>query len=1603
MNQPSPSADPEKDQRLNAVLAEYLKRKDAGRPVNQKALLAAYPDLSDALQSWFDGEALMAGGVLATTKLGKVPPRSSVRETVRPSTLASDTASEFSPRMFGRYQLLRPLGEGAMGSVFLAKDTTLDRQVALKVPKSEGTGNAEFMQRFTREAKAAAALKHPNICSVFDTGEYEGTAFITMDFIDGVPLSRFIGSSKLQSLESILRMLKTIAQAIEHAHSKGVIHRDLKPGNILVDEDFNPVVTDFGLARRVESSDESRITQEGLLIGTPAYMAPEQVKGEQAKVGTASDIYSLGVIFFEMLTCRLPFEGKISELLAKVLRDAPPIPSKIRIDLPEDVDDLCLKMMQKLPGHRYGSITDVIKAITLLQNKLKDVPAAPRPNAQQQSPFQIQKAHIELMLKKGQYAAAIQDLEKLAAEKSPGAKVVGEWARKTLITARAESKALSPAGLAALLQTAEQMFQKSDYLGCIQLLEDVPALRRTEGMEDLVKKARKREADAEELLADIKDLEHRQQVDGLEPLVKRFLKLKPGNSYGKRLLAALQSYSKTPASRRTYRYDKGRLQAMPEPSFVKQWAVLGSLVFVLVFLLVYSYVIFYLKSGNQTLAVHVDDEWLREQGGEVTLLVDGNSHTISAKSATGEDLSVVVTLGEHTFSVKHGDTVVHDPRTFQIEKDGRRILQITATDMQLTHSSTEPPVGSETVAKDVPRSTMTPIVSDVGEWTSLFDGADVSRWSTLGPFTVRDRLLIAHGGRANAVSREEYSDFELEADWRVGPGSNSGIYYRERASTAVLAGNEFQISGAQPENNKLIAVAGALYGVVPATEDASLPVGIWNTARIICRGTSVEHWLNGRQVAAYDTKSAEWKRQINESIISEDRTSIGTRLKGHILLQGMTGEVAFQSIRIRELKATANSNTSPLTAMDPSASEALPPLAIAPFNAIQAAQHQQAWATAINQPVEIQDSIGIKLRLIPPGEFSMGSPDSEKDRMQTEGPVHRVRLTRPSYMGTTEVTQSQWCSVMGTRPWEGDKYVITGDRLPAADVDYNDAEKFCEALSQKEDFVYRLPTEAEWEYACRAGTSTMYANGIDAEQLASIGNVADAAALAMFPDWRWAIATSDGYAKAAPVGQFLQNDFGLLDMQGNVAEFCHGMFDEAGYGAHQGIVVDPQFNTGSDLCVLRGGSAYDSGGWCRIAARNAKPRPFRAWTQGFRVIREIKKDLVTLGLSQNQTTDLDRIATGTWLPLVDSSTPLPDPERMKFNNGVLELETSIILPKLQVRDVIVRAEVKKISGQNLGITIRHSLGKEWTQAYAAWFNGTQSDGGDLFGIAKAMQTSVSLAAGNAGYSFEPDQFVDMAVSAIGDQISLFVEGKKVFSVTDADYGTGAIALGAFRGGKALFRNVRYQTLDPGGVTATAIDESTPSAIPRPHNDSLKHFSQIDSATKEELVTWSKSLPNRLCPNWISIQPTRGEPLFHAVALEPRYPIEWSLEFYDTNKNNDMETFEKLRFERSIEVFNMYKTGDTFERLTVWSQGPSTVWWHGSSDLVTQKIQEASQQHQGQNSTQATLLPRSLPGHDNYYSVILNWRPYGEVHTELSLSYDELVAKVDEYQSKGWRP
>ena len=239
-----------------------------------------------------------------------------------------------------------------MGMVYLAEDSQLTRQVALKTPHFEQEPTPELLERFYREARAAANLNHPNICPVHDVGQIDGTHYISMAYIDGHPLSAFIGS-KPQSERQILMVVRKLAQALAEAHEHGIVHRDLKPANIMVDRRNEPIIMDFGLARQLQRDENVRITQSGMLIGTPAYMSPEQIDGESGKVGPASDQFSLAVILYELLTGQLPFRGSLSAVMAQIITKDPTPPSQLRPDLDLRIEALCLKMLAKDPGQAF--------------------------------------------------------------------------------------------------------------------------------------------------------------------------------------------------------------------------------------------------------------------------------------------------------------------------------------------------------------------------------------------------------------------------------------------------------------------------------------------------------------------------------------------------------------------------------------------------------------------------------------------------------------------------------------------------------------------------------------------------------------------------------------------------------------------------------------------------------------------------------------------------------------------------------------------------------------------------------------------------------------------------------------------------------------------------------------------------------------------------------------------------------------------------------------------------------------------------------------------------------------------------------------------------
>ncbi|QEG35963.1 serine/threonine-protein kinase [Bythopirellula goksoeyrii] len=259
----------------------------------------------------------------------------------------------------GRFELVERLGVGSFGSVWKARDKELDRMVAIKIPR-QGMMTTEEKERFFHEARAAAQLQHPNIVSVHEVGSEGESIYIVSDFVHGFTLSDWLTDQKLTGREAA-ELCAKVAEAVHYAHEQGVIHRDLKPANIMIDGDREPHLMDFGLARR--DIGEMTVTIDGQLLGTPAYMSPEQAQGEAHQADRRSDIYSLGVILFQLLTGELPFRGNTRMLIHQVIYDEPPSPRKLNAHVSKDLETITLKCLEKEPAKRYQTAKDVAEEL----------------------------------------------------------------------------------------------------------------------------------------------------------------------------------------------------------------------------------------------------------------------------------------------------------------------------------------------------------------------------------------------------------------------------------------------------------------------------------------------------------------------------------------------------------------------------------------------------------------------------------------------------------------------------------------------------------------------------------------------------------------------------------------------------------------------------------------------------------------------------------------------------------------------------------------------------------------------------------------------------------------------------------------------------------------------------------------------------------------------------------------------------------------------------------------------------------------------------------------------------------------------------------------
>jgi serine/threonine protein kinase/WD40 repeat protein len=336
-----PELGPAAEAPTDLLQAEFEARRAAGDTLPLSALASRFPGRTEELRRLVGAES----STVETPNLGAA---------ASTGLAAPGTGeAEALPEAVGPYRVVRRLGRGGMGAVYLAHDTRLGRPVALKVPRLAGLG-ADAVERFRREGRAAAALRHPNICPVYDVGEVNGAPFLAMAYVEGQTLAERARAGPLAPAEAAA-LVGTLARALAVAHKAGVVHRDLKPANVMVGPDGQPVVMDFGLAR-LGDGEADRLTGTGDVLGTPAYMAPEQVDRAAGPVGPATDVYGLGAVLYELLTGRPPFTGTLSETLWQIGCREPERPTTLCPDLDPRLEAITMKAMAKRPTDRYPTM-----------------------------------------------------------------------------------------------------------------------------------------------------------------------------------------------------------------------------------------------------------------------------------------------------------------------------------------------------------------------------------------------------------------------------------------------------------------------------------------------------------------------------------------------------------------------------------------------------------------------------------------------------------------------------------------------------------------------------------------------------------------------------------------------------------------------------------------------------------------------------------------------------------------------------------------------------------------------------------------------------------------------------------------------------------------------------------------------------------------------------------------------------------------------------------------------------------------------------------------------------------------------------------------------
>ena len=979
------------------------------------------------------------------------------------------------PGSLGRlshYEVLEVLGRGAFGTVLKAFDDKLQRVVAIKVMTPELAATSPARKRFLREARASAAIRHEYVVSVYAVEETP-IPYLVMEYVPGQTLQQRLDERGPLEVPEVLRLGTQIAEALAAAHAKDLIHRDIKPGNILLETGIHERVkiTDFGLAR---AADDASMTQSGMIAGTPMYMAPEQALGH--KLDQRADLFSFGSVLYQMVSGRPPFRAPTTLAVLKRVTEETPRPiSEIIPETPAWLCDIISKLHAKSPDDRYQSAREIADVLANCEAQLK--------------------AHSEL-----------KEFSLIPRTKS---RRMGAW---KWVAAAALVLPLMAYGAYTLSHRPQP-----EVVNVQSVNASVPGSQGPMA---------ERETDSGW---------HGWPADAPPPAVAPFDATK-----AKEHQSAWAKHLGVPVE------------------------ITNSIGMTLI----------YCPPGTFRMGSPGDEKDRSNTEAQVSVTISKGFY-LGKYSVTQAEFKAV--MGTSPWAgktcVKEGDNY---PATYINWDDAAKFCRkLTARESQAGRL----PQGYLYV---LPTEAQREYACRAGTTTAYSFGGDAH---DLGEYAWWGWL-----GNGNC-KREQYAH-------RVGQKKANPWGFCDLHGNVCEWCLDYYADKLPGGTDPLVEASGSdqLFrgGDWASSSDYVLRGGDWYNPAERCRSAARIRGVSGYRdndlgvrvaLVLADTAAERAKISGTTDAAQPSNDSIASKPS-----PAVTNPDAQSQLRLPAVGSLVGADGKwklPLGAPAP---------AIAPFDGKKAKEHQEGWAKHLGVPVEMTNSIGMKMVLIPPGEFTMGEGADAPRGSETKtfpgasmavvvvssADAHKVRITKPFYLGKYVVTQEEWEAVMGQAE---NRSQFKGPKNPVEQVTWEDCQIFLKRLNQKAAAArgtYRLPTEAQWEYACRAGSAGRWCYG-DSESA--------------LHDYAWYAMNSA--RESHPVGQKKPNRWGLYDMHGNVWEWCADWFDGGYY--LDSPTDDPTGAKTGFAHVIRGGGWATYASWCHCASHQADEPGQHKNNLGFRV------------------------------------------------------------------------------------------------------------------------------------------------------------------------------------------------------------------------------------------------------------------------------------------------------------------------------------------------------------------------------------------------------------------